>query len=153
MRNAIRGMPGSEFEPRSPLQTETGHPIGCPVFSIGRKNLLSLPVRGARISPAEDGRSFQPPSHAKKLSITITPPPVSSRNGWGVRLKSPDFAKCLGFPYFLLSATATATATVAPTMGLLPIPRKPIISTWAGTEEEPANWASECIRPMVSVMP
>ena len=23
----------------------------------------------------------------------------------------------------------------------------------AGTEEEPANWASECIRPMVSVMP
>ena len=32
-------------------------------------------------------------------------------------------------------------------MGLLPMPRKPIISTWAGTEEEPANWASECIRP------
>ena len=57
------------------------------------------------------------------------------------------------FYYFWLSATATATATVAPTMGLLPIPRKPIISTWAGTEEEPANWASECIRPMVSVMP
>ena len=55
--------------------------------------------------------------------------------------------------YFRLSATATATATVAPTMGLLPMPRKPIISTWAGTEEEPANWASECIRPMVSVMP
>ena len=51
--------------------------------------------------------------------------------------------------YFRLSATAT----VAPTMGLLPMPRKPIISTWAGTEEEPANWASECIRPMVSVMP
>jgi hypothetical protein len=34
---------------------------------------------------------------------------------------------------------ATATATVAPTIGLLPIPRKPIISTCAGTEEEPAN--------------
>ena len=51
------------------------------------------------------------------------------------------------------SATATAQATVMPTMGLLPAPRKPIISTWAGTEEEPANWASECIRPMVSVMP
>ena len=51
--------------------------------------------------------------------------------------------------YFRLSATATA----APTMGLLPMPRKPIISTWAGTEEEPANWASECIQPMVSVMP
>ena len=49
--------------------------------------------------------------------------------------------------------TATATATVAPTMGLLPMPRNPIISTCAGTEEEPANWASECMRPMVSVMP
>ena len=35
--------------------------------------------------------------------------------------------------------TATATATVAPTMGLLPMPRKPIISTCAGTDEEPAN--------------
>ena len=58
------------------------------------------------------------------------------------------------FPYFFsASSTATATETVAPTMGLLPMPRKPIISTWAGTEEEPANWASECIRPMVSVMP
>ena len=55
--------------------------------------------------------------------------------------------------YFMASSTATATATVAPTMGLLPMPRKPIISTCAGTEEEPANWASECMRPMVSVMP
>ena len=53
----------------------------------------------------------------------------------------------------IASAVATATATVAPTMGLLPMPRKPIISTCAGTEEEPANCASECIRPMVSVMP
>ena len=57
--------------------------------------------------------------------------------------------------YFLFKARsiATAIATVAPTIGLLPMPRKPIISTCAGTEEEPANWASECIRPMVSVMP
>ena len=30
---------------------------------------------------------------------------------------------------FSASSTATATATVAPTMGLLPMPRKPIIST------------------------
>ena len=50
-------------------------------------------------------------------------------------------------------ATSTAQATVHPTIGLLPIPRKPIISTWAGTDEEPANCASECIRPMVSVIP
>ena len=63
------------------------------------------------------------------------------------------FVRILRFVYFLLSETATATATVAPTMGLLPMPKKPIISTWAGTELDPANWASECIRPMVSVMP
>ena len=31
--------------------------------------------------------------------------------------------------YFRLSSTATATETVIPTMGLLPAPRKPIIST------------------------
>ena len=37
------------------------------------------------------------------------------------------------------NATFTAQATVQPTIGLLPIPRKPIISTCAGTEEEPAN--------------
>ena len=54
---------------------------------------------------------------------------------------------------FMDCSTATATATVAPTMGLLPMPRKPIISTCAGTEDEPANCASECMRPMVSVMP
>ena len=31
--------------------------------------------------------------------------------------------------YFRASSTATATETVIPTMGLLPAPRKPIIST------------------------
>ena len=31
--------------------------------------------------------------------------------------------------YFIASSTATATATVAPTIGLLPIPISPIIST------------------------
>ena len=55
--------------------------------------------------------------------------------------------------FFIASSTATATATVMPTIGLLPAPRKPIISTCAGTEELPANCASECMRPMVSVMP
>ena len=40
---------------------------------------------------------------------------------------------------FKANATFTAQATVHPTIGLLPIPRKPIISTCAGTEEEPAN--------------
>ncbi len=49
--------------------------------------------------------------------------------------------------------TATATATEAPTIGLLPMPMRPIISTCAGTLEEPANCASPCMRPIVSVMP
>ena len=40
---------------------------------------------------------------------------------------------------FSANATLTAQATVQPTIGLLPMPRKPIISTCAGTEEEPAN--------------
>ena len=42
---------------------------------------------------------------------------------------------------YLLSAVATSTAqaTVQPTIGLLPMPRNPIISTCAGTDEEPAN--------------
>ena len=55
------------------------------------------------------------------------------------------------FFYFLTQATAQAT--VAPTMGLLPMPMKPIISTWAGTELEPANCASPCMRPIESVRP
>ncbi len=59
-----------------------------------------------------------------------------------------------GKPYLVrASSTATAHATVQPTMGLLPMPMRPIMSTCAGTELEPANWALECMRPMVSVMP
>ena len=49
-----------------------------------------------------------------------------------MKIRLPNFSegKPKVFPsYFWLSATATATATVAPTMGLLPMPRKPIIST------------------------
>ena len=64
-----------------------------------------------------------------------------------------SFAMNEAVNYLLASSIATATATVIPTIGLLPAPMRPIISTCAGTEDEPANWASECIRPMVSVMP
>ena len=49
-----------------------------------------------------------------------------------MEIRYPNFSegKPKVFPsYFWLSATATATATVAPTMGLLPMPKKPIIST------------------------
>ena len=35
-RSAIRGMPGSELEPRCPLQSETGHPaLGVLFFCVG----------------------------------------------------------------------------------------------------------------------
>jgi len=46
---------------------------------------------------------------------------------------------CRQYYFFIASSTDTATATVAPTIGLLPIPRNPIISTCAGTDDEPAN--------------
>lgn len=45
----------------------------------------------------------------------------------------------LKFYFFFANETATARETVAPTIGLLPIPMKPIMATCAGTEEEPAN--------------
>ena len=38
--------------------------------------------------------------------------------------------------YFEASSTATATATVIPTMGLLPAPMRPFISTYAKTVDE-----------------
>ena len=56
-----------------------------------------------------------------------------------LKLRAFRFYKRGGNYLFSASATPTATATVAPTIGLLPIPKKPIISTCAGTEEEPAN--------------
>ena len=56
-----------------------------------------------------------------------------------LRIESLSFYKRGGNYLFKASATPTATATVAPTIGLLPMPKKPIISTCAGTEEEPAN--------------
>src|ERR1039458_4439265 len=68
-------------------------------------------------------------------------------------LRMTERMQCRGTYGFIACSTATATATDAPTMGLLPMPINPIISTCAGTEDDPANWASECIRPMVSVMP
>ena len=79
----------------------------------------------------------------KRLFPQRKEPSAETEGSW----KQPNYA------FFCASSTATATATVAPTIGLLPMPIRPIISTCAGTEEEPANCASECIRPMVSVMP
>ena len=49
-------------------------------------------------------------------------PPVAVRNHTHGSREETNY-------FFSASSTATATATVAPTMGLLPMPRKPIIST------------------------
>ena len=85
-------------------------------------------------------------ARARCRGLYVRPPFVMKR-GQGPQIGfEPDQA-------FIAWATATATSTDAPTIGLLPMPMSPIISTCAGTEEEPANWASECMRPMVSVMP
>ena len=105
-----------------------------------------LPVQ----NPADIQNGKHVPSHSFERRCERTCFPVSFCDQKSFK---PSSFKSKAFSYFIASATATATATVAPTMGLLPMPRKPIISTCAGTEEEPANCASECIRPMVSVMP
>ena len=56
--------------------------------------------------------------------------PLPCGSGYFVLCEKIAFCGVLeSFSYFRLSATATATATVAPTIGLLPMPRKPIIST------------------------
>ena len=53
---------------------------------------------------------------------------VSKRPDCGFAIR--PFVALIDNAYFLkLSSTATATATVAPTIGLLPIPIRPIIST------------------------
>ena len=63
---------------------------------------------------------------------------VERNKGW--RLANPCFFLAEALDYlFKAVATSTAHATVQPTIGLLPIPRNPIISTCAGTDEEPAN--------------
>ena len=56
-----------------------------------------------------------------------------------LKTKKEAIASFLLFCYLIASKLLTARATVAPTIGLFPIPINPIISTWAGTDELPAN--------------
>jgi len=93
-------------------------------------------------------------------SVFVFKPPASLKTPGTQRFfpSTMKSYKFLNFSPFTIQenhawASATETATDAPTMGLLPMPIKPIISTCAGTEELPANCASQCIRPMVSVIP
>ena len=63
---------------------------------------------------------------------------VERNKGWLIANPCFFLAEALNY-LFKAVATSTAQATVQPTIGLLPMPRNPIISTCAGTDEEPAN--------------
>ena len=103
-------------------------------------------LREKRISRAALGKQPLEVRRPRSPTYKKGPPP----NGDGPKTRQCREARA----YFLRdSSTATAHATVQPTMGLLPMPMRPIMSTCAGTELEPANCALECMRPMVSVMP
>jgi len=126
---------------------------------VAHRSCLKKRQGGDSMKAKQRSKSQQCP-----FCFCILYPPLSFK-GSGDKSKSPDTAdfelglllpvrgKSQQCHFFSAPSNATATATDAPTIGLLPIPIKPIISTWAGTDDEPANWASECIRPMVSVMP
>ena len=107
--------PRQQRKPRS-YRSPGGWPPGGPV---------PFYLRGANKSPL-----------APRLCLPANRSyPPSAGIPWSVWQKAPRssapgcFVLVLCDSYFMLSATATAQATVIPTMGLLPAPRKPIIST------------------------
>ena len=107
-------------------------------------------------SAAWQGRQPEQPPQARAAGAPTRAAAASLRNKKadpGNRPGRHNHSQLLRTYAFSAAFTATAQATVAPTMGLLPMPMRPIMSTCAGTELEPANCASECMRPMVSVMP
>ena len=67
------------------------------------------------------------------LYLIINNISINIYNLKGIAQAMPLFYK-INYLFLYASSIATATATVAPTMGLLPIPIRPIISTWAGTD-------------------
>src|SRR5699024_6012013 len=99
----------------------------------------AFPCKGKAEAPAWKGAAASPPGGTKTAA--------RRKQGGGA-----VYTVCKGAQALAWEA-ATAQATVMPTIGLLPAPIRPIISTCAGTLEEPANWASPCIRPMESVRP
>ncbi len=146
----VKPLDGSSVMPDRAIPQVTGSTVrnirfkpSLNIFSFGKRLLIFFtvfPSQYAKTGSTSSAFSCEGCASCLYLMKNQVSEPLKGKTG--------------SFPsYFRLSATATATATVAPTMGLLPMPRKPIISTCAGTEEEPANCASECMRPMVSVMP
>ena len=97
----------------------------CHCHAVFSPLAQSCPIPGMDILAAPTGHSSQPGTNKK---------PRDSQESRDLL-----YRQCVIDYLFRAVATSTAQATVQPTMGLLPIPRKPIISTWAGTDEEPAN--------------
>ena len=136
--------------PKSPFSAQVSNPVTRP----DRQKFQQDTARNhSEISPkstTENLRNltaYSLSSHCKSQTLPYTKNPCNI-------IYYRDLSEYVKYLYLLSAvATSTAQATVHPTIGLLPIPRKPIISTCAGTDEEPANCASECIRPMVSVIP
>ncbi len=94
-------------------------------------------MQGMEISPHTVGlrqnQSPHPDNRQSRSQSDIKKSPLSEKSG-DERCSSKKT-----YCFFMACSTATATSTEAPTIGLLPMPMSPIISTWAGTEEDPAN--------------
>ena len=118
-----------------------------------RKNKTKNPARKAKTLCPRGENPYRYSLQRCRARIIRTMPGIQPENPAVIYGKVCGFLKSILNYLFIAFSTATATATVAPTMGLLPIPMRPIISTCAGTDEDPANCASECILPIVSVMP
>ena len=99
--------------------------VGKKQACCGRRSFCRAPQQGER-----SDSNLQP--DLAGCHITMVGEKMASAEAEAISVREINY-------FFRDSSTATATETVIPTMGLLPAPRKPIISTWAGTEEEPAN--------------
>ena len=85
----------------------------------------SIPHKKTPCTSTDTGSFYHFPDNSSGRKLTLS----SSHRGNSSEL---DCARSpAGRIHYLLNAvaTSTATATVAPTIGLLPMPRKPIIST------------------------
>ena len=118
-----------------------------------RKNKTKKPAGKAKTPCPRGENPYRYSLQRCRTRIIRTMPGIQPENPAVIYGKVCEVLKSILNYLFIAFSTATATATVAPTMGLLPIPMRPIISTCAGTDEDPANCASECILPIVSVMP
>ena len=63
----VRGMPGSEFEPRCPLQSETGHPVWMSCFLLEREDSLHPPTREARFESEVRQGSLESPEAVRGM--------------------------------------------------------------------------------------